>query len=295
MHLGAHWNEYNKYLVYAGQLMRKFLREPLVHFLVIGVVLFIVFDLVNGGALRDLDKQVVVSAGRIEQLENIFAKTWQRPPSAEELKGLIDDFVLEEIYYRQAVEMGIDRDDTVIRRRMRQKLEFLTDDMAAAIKPTDDELAAYLADNANVFVRDTSYTFDQVYINPEQPDIALKTGVTELLAELRAGNSVAGDGGLLPVQFNAAPSRVVDGSFGLGFSRKLDGLEIGEWQGPVESGLGLHLVRLQSRTEGTLPKLSEIKPVVEREWDNEKRLETRRFINDQLLAEYNVVIEWPTE
>jgi parvulin-like peptidyl-prolyl isomerase len=85
----------------------------------------------------------------------------------------------------------------------------------------------------------------------------------------------------------------VDGSFGLGFSLKLDGLKISEWQGPVESGLGLHLVRLQSRTEGTLPKLPEIKPVVEREWANEKRLETRRMINEQLLKNYEVEIEWP--
>jgi hypothetical protein len=90
--------------------------------------------------LGTLDNKVVVSAGRIEQLENIFIKTWQRPPTANELKGLVDDFILEEIYYRQAVAMGIDRDDTVIRRRLRQKFEFLTDDMAAASTPSDEEL-----------------------------------------------------------------------------------------------------------------------------------------------------------
>jgi hypothetical protein len=276
-------------------MMRKFLSEPLVHFLVIGAVLFIIFGMVNDGGLRDLDNQVVVSAGRIEQLESIFAKTWQRPPSANERKGLIDDFVLEEIYYRQAVEMGIDRDDTVIRRRLRQKLEFLTDDMAAVIKPTDDDLAAYLASNADTFVRDTNYTFDQVYINPEQPGMALDAHVAELLLALKEGDSGAGDGGLLPFHYEAASSRVVDGSFGLGFSQKLDGLKVGEWQGPVESGLGLHLVLLESRVAGTLPELAEIRSDVEREWANDKRLETRRLINDQLVTEYEVVIDWPVE
>lgn len=269
----------------------KILKEPLLHFLTIGVVLFVLFDMVNDGATAD--NQVIVSAGRIEQLENIFAKTWQRPPTAEELKGLIDDFVLEEIYYRQAVAMGIDRDDTVIRRRMRQKFEFLTDDMAAVIKPTDSDLATYLADNSDAFIRDTTYTFDQVYINPDQPGIALDTHVAELLVALGAGDSGAVDGGLLPFHYQAVTSRVVDGSFGLGFSQKLDELKVGEWQGPVESGLGLHLLRLDSRVEGVLPELTDIRSTVEREWANEKRLETRRIINEQLLKDYQVEIEWP--
>jgi hypothetical protein len=113
-------------------VIKRLLKEPLLHFLLIGASLFFVFGLAQDGMPGRTDDQVIVSAGRIEQLNNIFTKTWQRPPSPAELKGMIDDFVLEEIYYRQAVEMGIDRDDTVIRRRLRQKFEFLTDDMAAA-------------------------------------------------------------------------------------------------------------------------------------------------------------------
>ena len=133
----------------------KILREPLLHFLLIGAALFVVFDLVSGPSRSAQDKQILVSAGRIQQMANIFSKTWQRPPTAEELKGLIDDFVLEEIYYRQAVAMGIDRDDTVIRRRLRQKFEFLTDDLAATIEPTEEELTAYLVANPRAFRRET--------------------------------------------------------------------------------------------------------------------------------------------
>ncbi len=101
----------------------KILREPLFHFLLIGATLFVIFDLVSDPSRSGEDRQIVVSAGRIQQFANIFAKTWQRPPTAEELKGLIDDFVLEEIYYRQAVAMGIDRDDTVIRRLLHLLVE----------------------------------------------------------------------------------------------------------------------------------------------------------------------------
>ncbi len=275
--------------------MQKILREPLLHFFLIGAGLFFVFGLVSNERSGDADNQVVVSAGRIKQLENIFTKTWQRPPTAEELKGLIDDFVLEEIYYRQAVAMGIDRDDTVIRRRLRQKFEFLTDDMAAARAPNDDVLAAYLTDNADAFRRDTTYTFEQVYINPDRRDVDVDAYIAEQFTLLRAGKEADGDAGLLPTFFDATPRRAVDGSFGLGFSDNLDLLSPGDWQGPIESGLGLHLIRLESRVEGTLPDLAEIRPVVEREWAYENRLETRQMINEQLLNDYEVVIEWPTE
>lgn len=274
--------------------MRKLLREPLFHFLLIGAALFAVFGLVNDTMPVGADNRVIVTAGRIEQLANIYTKTWQRPPNAKELQGLIDDFVLEEIYYRQAVAMGIDRDDTVIRRRLRQKFEFLTDDMAAASVPTDEDLAAYLTANADLFTLDTAYTFEQVYINPERPGVDIQVDATDQLAALRAGKIAAGGSGLLPGYFDATWGRTVDSTFGLGFAEKLDVLPVGEWQGPIESGFGLHLIRLTTRVEGVLPDLVDIRSIVEREWANEKRLETRRLTNEQLLNNYEVVIDWPT-
>ena len=166
------------------------------------------------------------------------------PPTEEELKGLVDDFILEEIYYRQAVAMGIDRDDTVIRRRLRQKFEFLTDDIAGAATPSDEELSTYLAANADAFRRDTTYTFEQVYINPDRSGSELESYVASLLTALGAGETVAGDSGLLPTFFNEILRRVVDGNFGSDFSTSLDLLPLGDWQGPIESGLGLHLIRM---------------------------------------------------
>jgi hypothetical protein len=131
--------------------MRNALKEPLLHFLLIGALLFVLFGLVDDRRSGGEDA-IVVSAGRIEQLAKIYAKTWQRPPTRQELQGLIDDFVLEEVYYRQAVAMGIDRDDTVIRRRLRQKLEFLTGDAAGLLEPSDQELTSYLASHPEAFL-----------------------------------------------------------------------------------------------------------------------------------------------
>ena len=192
--------------------MKRILKEPLLHFFLIGVGLFVIYGLVNNPETTDPDKTIVVSEGRIDQLATVFGKTWQRPPTAQELKGLIDDFVMEEIYYRQAVAMGIDRDDTIIRRRMRQKLEFLTDDAAAMAEPTEKELAEYLAANEERFRQSPTYTFEQVYFNPEKHGDDPETKIAEQLPLLRSGEQV-GDVSLLPPSFDRMERDAVDGAF----------------------------------------------------------------------------------
>jgi len=265
------------------------LREPLLHFVLIGAALFFVYQWVNPGESAETDRQIVVSNGRIEQLTTVFQKTWQRPPTADELKSLIDDYILEEIYYRQAKAMGIDNDDTVIRRRLRQKVEFLTDDAASLVQSSDQELADYLANNSDKFRQSPTYTFEQVYFNPEKHS---KAEVAEELSFLREGKQV-GDVSLLPPSFMDAHRRAVDGTFGTGFSEQLDQLQVGDWQGPIRSGLGYHLIKIQSRSEGRLPSLDQVRPIVEREWSNDKRQEIRKQINDRWLEEYEITVEWP--
>jgi len=276
--------------------MKKIFREPLLHFLLIGVGLFFVYRLVNhSDTAGDSDQRIVITAGRIEQLTTAFEKTWQRPATDEELKGLIDEFALEEVYYRQALAMGIDRDDTIIRRRLRQKMEFLTDDVASLVEPSDEELAAYLAEHEDTFRESPTYTFRQVYFDPEKHGDTPRARVAEKLVALRAGQTAVGNASLLPQSFDVATRQVVDGTFGGGFSLQLDELTIGDWQGPVRSGLGLHLIFLETRAEGRLPQLAEIRRVVQREWSNDKRIANHRRVNDRLLAEYEIVIEWPQE
>ena len=275
--------------------MKRFLAEPLLHFLLIGAGLFVLFGLVNREERSDTDSTIVVTSGRIEQLSSLFAKTWQRRLKEEELKGLIDDFVLEEIYYRQAKAMGIDRDDTIIRRRLRQKLEFLTDDVASYLEANDEELTTYLEENADRFHRDSTYSFRQVFINPEKYGNELMDHIAAQLHALQAGEEVVGDSGLLPTRFDSATTRMVDSSLGLGFSAQLDELDTGKWIGPIESGMGLHLVYLESRMSGGLPPIDEIRSAVEREWANEKRLEMRQRLNEKLRKDYKIIVEWPEE
>lgn len=274
-------------------MIKKFFQDPLAQFLLIGAALFVVYAIMNPATPGDGERRIVVSAGRIEQLASIFAKTWQRPPTREELQGLINDYVLEEVYYRQALAMGIDKNDTMIRRRLRQKMEFFSDDAAALIEPGDEALKAYLAANESKFRTEPVYTFRQIFFNPEKHPGSPLAYVQARAEVLRAGGKIEGDQTLLPESFAEAPGQTVDSTFGTGFAKKLDDLTLGEWSGPVVSGIGLHLIRLESRIPGRLPALEEIRPVVQREWTNQKRLELRQKFNAELLKDYQVVIEWP--
>ena len=275
--------------------MKKILQEPLFHFLFIGACLFVLFEWVGEGGSRPSNERIVVGPGRIEQLATVFQKTWQRPPTHMELQGLIDDFVLEEVYYRKAVEMGIDRDDTIIRRRLRQKLEFLTDDVAQFATPTDETLAAFLTEHPELFRAPPTYTFRQVYFNPENHADQPQDWYEQQLDAAKTGDLQIGDPSLLPTNFDEVTSRAVDATFGTGFSEALDDLEVGKWQGPIRSGLGIHLIQLEAVTKDRVPGLSEIRPIVEREWSNVQRLASRREMNKELLQQYEVVIKWPNE
>lgn len=276
--------------------MTRVLQEPLLHFLLIGVGLFVLYDQLNEDNVEESrPQQIVVSAGRIEQLVGIYTKTWQRPPGPAELKGLIDDFVLEEAYYRQAVEMGLDRDDTIVRRRLRQKLEFLTGDTAALIEPSEEQLQTCLTSHEEAFRESGVWTFDQVCFNPEKHGENPAEWVADQLDAFRSGEVSAGDSNLLPERFELASRRAIAGMFGTEFADQLAQLEAGTWQGPVRSGLGYHLVRIESFREGRLPELNEIRDVVLREWHNEQRLAVRREMNESLLEQYDVVVEWPED
>ena len=276
--------------------MKKILKEPLLHFLLLGGLLFLVFELSGKeGDGSDGDETIVVTSARIEQLASVFSKTWQRPPTQRELEGLVNDFILEEVYYRRAREMGIDRDDIVIRRRLRQKLEFFTDDAAGLMEASDEELTAFLAENPDRFRRESTYTFRQVYINPERHADGLDEHIAGLLASLKAGEEVVGESSLIPDAMLEAGEQEVDRTFGRGFAERLDEVPLGEWSGPVPSGLGVHLVKIDERVPGEIPPLSEVRSKVEVEWSNARRLEMREQVNEKLRERYEIVVEWPEE
>lgn len=275
--------------------MKKILREPLLHFLLLGAAIFAGYSLVSRPDGRVPDR-IVVSSGQIAAMAEGFARTWRRPPTGEELDGLIRDRVQEEVYSREALALGLDRDDTIIRRRLRQKMEFLTDDVAALAEPTEAELAAYLEANPEAFRVQQSFTFSHVYLNPGKHGDNLARDAGQLLAQLRQEGSRAdiaerGDSFLLEHRFQSQPAGEVTKLFGEKFTQSLRGLTPGQWEGPVESGYGQHLVWISERTDGRVPALAEIRDAVRREWANTRRLAANEKFYAELLKRYVVTIE----
>ena len=290
--------------------MTRLYKEPLIHFLVLSGALFILFNLLGGDeeippdgsqpqegmAPRLISKQIIVSSGRIESLIAQFTKTWQRAPTAQEQQGLIDEFVREEVMYRQALKLELDRDDPMVRRRMRQKLEFFTEDILTLAKPTDEALAAYLEANPDPYRQDSKFTFKQVYLNTQNRAETIEADVSSLLAELRAAGASAdireaGDRLMLEQEFQATSQFEIERLFGQEFAKGLPSVETGSWQGPVRSGFGVHLVFISERIDGRLPPLSEVREAVARDWSNAKREESNEAIYDNWRAEYEVSIE----
>jgi len=270
-------------------------REPLVHFLVLGAALFLLFSWV-GGANEGGSSEVLVSAGQIELIAESFARTWQRPPTAQELTGLIDEHIREEIYYREALAMDLDRDDTIIRRRLRQKMEFFTDDLQAAVDPTEEDLRAYLEANQEKFRVSARVSFDHIYLSSDRRGEQTRSDAEGLLARLQRqepGLDVDGLGDPLPLprRYPDAPLDKVGSRFGGVFAESLVGLPVGTWAGPVESGFGLHLVLISDLERGKIPPFEEIPELVEREWRADERTAAKEDFYQTLRRRYSVVVE----
>ena len=279
--------------------MKQAIREPLIHFLLLGAALFAAWGWTSK-PIRDEPARITITKGEVESMAVGFGRTWQRPPTREELDGLIRDRVRDEVYSREARALGLDKDDLIIRRRLRQKMEFVTDDVATHTDPTDDELSAYFNAHADSFRVERRFTFTHVYLNPEKRGDNLPRDAAELLAQLSrhggdADASAMGDRFLLDQRFDSLPAGEVAKLFGELFAAKLGTLSPGQWQGPLESGYGAHLVLVSQRTEGRLPALAEVRDVVRREWANARRLETNEKLYEAILKRYTVTVERPTE
>ncbi|MBW2429715.1 MAG: peptidyl-prolyl cis-trans isomerase [Deltaproteobacteria bacterium] len=282
------------------QLFPRFLRDPLFHFLVLGAALFMVYSAVDGTAGAPADR-IVVDETQALRLADQFQRTWMRLPTREELQGLVEDFVKEEILYREALALGLDQDDLVIRRRLRQKMEFLNADLAEPQAPTDVHLQTYFEANRDRFRRPDRFSLQQIYLNPNKPAGDVKRAAAELLARLNMYPALAvdpnsiGDATMLPAQLDAVARREVANTFGRGFGKNIENAPTGRWSGPYESSYGLHLVRITRREAGGLPAMAEIRPILEREWYAERRKEANELFFQALRARYDVEIHLPPD
>lgn len=254
----------------------RLLREPLFHFTVIGGLIFALYAVVDdtGEAPADV---IVIIPERIDQLAAGFSSVWKRMPTDTELDALIEEDIREEVYYREALALGLDRNDTIVRRRLRQKMEFLMDTGANLLEPSAGELEAYFAANEQAYRLEPRLALEQIYLGnaPDQQTIA--RSLSALRSAPPTDPSALGERTLLPVQLGLSPRNAIDGVFGEGFFELVLDISPGEWTGPVASAYGVHLVRILDNLPARTPPLDEIRDAVLRNWREAKAQEIREL------------------
>ncbi len=279
-------------------VVRRFLAEPLTQFLMIGALVFGLWSWLDRSPPAQDEEVIEIGPGRIAQLHETFRRSWQRPPTEQELSGLIDAFVKEEIFYREGVKMGLDRDDTVLRRRMQQKMEFLMEPDEADLTATDEQLETYLSENAQAFRMPMRIAFRHVFFDPARHGDRLEMDMAELLERLSEESADqpppdAGDPTLLPPSVPLSPLDRVAAGFGDEFANAIAVAPVGRWTGPVVSTFGLHLVFVEERAEARVPALDEVRGIVIREWQSSRRRAVAEERYRQLRANYQVTVTPP--
>jgi hypothetical protein len=277
--------------------MKKWFNEPLLHFLVIGALIFIVFSVVNKEEISLDGKKIVVSSGDIERLSANWSKKWNRPPTENELQGLIDSYIREEVYYREALALGLDQDDTILRRRLMQKMEFLSNDLAELNTPDQAALNAYFLEHNDKYELPARVSFTHIYFSFDKRGRQVFKDAANVLDEIQAASSPVvrapelGDPFMLQYDFTLETPFEVARLFGQDFAELLFLLETSGWQGPIESGYGLHLVWINEKIDARMPELASVIDKVRTDWMFEQRQKTNKAIYERFRERYEIVIE----
>jgi hypothetical protein len=265
-------------------------REPLVHFLLIGAALFLFYGLVDERGY-EAQNRIVVNDVQVEQLTANFKRTWMRPPTEDELAALVENHVRDEVFYREALAMGLDQNDMIVRQRLRMKLEFILEDLSSK-NASDEELAVYLKQHPDKFRTEAQLSFRQVFLDSgKRKDLAADAKI--LLAELNKGSAPEslGDSSMLPGEFSLASQSEIARSFGERFSAEMIKLKPGDWTGPIYSPFGGHLLKISERVDAQLPELADIRGLVEREYFTQQAKEQKELVYQKLRQGYEVILE----
>ena len=283
-------------VLYRG--IRRWAREPLLHFLMIGAALFVAYHWLNPSAANlDTSRRIELTDDDIRQLEISWTAQWQRPPTPDEMHNLVEDKVRQEILYREGLALGLDRGDTIVKRRLAQKVEFLTDDVSALRDPSLDELKKWYAKNGSQFALPSRITFRHLYFSPDTRGAHARDAAARALEKL-ADKSAAtidlmtlGDPFMFQDHYGESTPDQVANVFGTKFAEELFKLKLGEWNGPVESGLGWHLVWVESITPGRTPEFEEVDiSQIKSQWLSAQRAETKRKLFAAMRARYEIVL-----
>jgi len=275
---------------------RQFFSQPLLHFLLLGALIFAVYGLVAPGPEAEPEQSgddIVVTQQQLDRLSEEYRATWQRPPGPDEIEALIDGYVREEILVREALRLGLNQGDTVIRRRLAQKMDFLAASAARSQQPTEQELAGFYAENETYYRRPGRIAFEQVFLGPTADEEL----VEELLASLPKGGNAEqlGKRTLLPFRMRLSEKARIEGLFGEGTFEKLEALPLNEWQGPVKSGYGTHLVRVTENQPSEVLAFDLVREDVVTDWTQQRAQDIRADALEAMRQRYRIVLPEATQ
>jgi hypothetical protein len=277
--------------------MMSLLKEPLLHFLVAGAALFGAYAWMNRPAEDPAGngQQIHVGAGDVQWLAENWTTQWRRAPTHEELRGLVADYLNEQLLAREARALGLEDNDVIVRRRLAQKLTFLIDDTLRRAEPAENELQQFYETHARQFRSDARISFTHIYFSPHRRADAHSDAMAalQLLLEVGVSPSTAelGDRLLIETEFNDETEQAISGAFGPDFARAVFSLETGAWSGPIQSGYGLHLVRVSRLQEARLLPLSEVRARVAQEWRREQDKSAKDRYLAELRSKYRIVAD----
>lgn len=274
--------------------MKGLIREPFLHFLLLGAALFSLNAWREAKRpQRDNAANIEVTEAVIERLRAGYERQFNQRPDEEELRGLVLAHIREEVLCREALALGLDRDDTIVRRRLAQKMEFLTDDLVGAREPDDVALQRFFAENAARYDRPPRVSFRHVYFSQEKRGPNVGSAAHEALAALRKGASdeTLGDPFLHGFEFAERETEELAALFGSEFAAQLAAGREGEWSGPVTSSYGLHLVRVADRSEPRPVTLDDVRTAVLRDFSDERRRTANREVFEQLKQRYQIKVD----
>ncbi len=280
--------------------MRRLLREPLIHFLLIGALLFGLYDLTQSRRPATVPStEIRLSIDEIAQLTQLYQSQWRRPPTPQELAQLVEQKVEQEILYREALAMGLDKDDEIVKRRMAQKMQFLAEDVAAAREPTSDELRAWFEANGDKFALPSRVSFRHLYFGSDRRGDRARDDATAALAKLEGQPqdtplaAALADPFMFQDYYGERTAAELAKEFGPAFAVAVGKLEPGSWRGPIESGYGWHLVFVDTVVPGRVPAFEEVEPDVKTAWLGEQKERARADAYKAMRAKYTVLLPAP--
>ena len=280
----------------SGNKSQRIWREPLIHFFILGLVVFGLHAALDRKpeAMANDPYLVEVSSADIEWLRTVFNKQMGREPTVRDLRGQIDHLIREQILSREAVAMGLDEGDLVVRRRLAQKMEFLFKNVSTLVEPAEEDLRQYFKDNRQKYETPGRMTFTQVYFSVDRRGAEEAFQAAQALinegVDPNRGPALGDSSILAPVCLQCSENEI-ENKFGTNFAGSVKNLNPGSWYGPVNSAFGIHAVYIHERQDKKLPDFQEIIDRVKDDWMASKREENTRKVYDEIRSRYRILVE----